>query len=170
VKAIDQPLLLRLGKVPEARLPPQGVRLLLRRKFAMLLPPLREAVATPRRRAALPVIRPLLIAQFRLVLGPLLIAQIAQILAPLLPTVFLAVIGPLRATHFTTVFLLRSIVRLAPVLLPWGPHLAPAAILKSPVGPVEIVPAVAAIFMRLGVMSATPVMFTALGPAERRRH
>jgi hypothetical protein len=152
MKAINQPLLLPLRKIPEPRLPPHGVRLLLRRKLAMLLPPLWKTVAPPRCGTALPVIRPLLIAHIALV-----------------TTVFLVVIGPLLATHVTAVFLSRAIPRFAPVLLTWRAHLAPTAILKSPVRPVKIATAIAAIFMRLALMPAASAVFAALGPAERRR-
>ncbi|HET8637283.1 MAG TPA: hypothetical protein VFL96_10570 [Acidobacteriaceae bacterium] len=178
MEPINQPLLLPLGKVPEARLPSQGVRLLLRRKLAMLLPPLWKAVAPPRRGTALPVIGPLLIAHVALVA-----AVFQVVIGPLLVTVLL-VPGPLLAAHITLVATISLVVvrllllaahvaaviltHFALVLLTRGTHLATAAILKSPVRPVEITSAVTAVFTRLdSLMPTAPAISTALGPTKR---
>jgi len=160
-----------LGKVPEARLPTQGVRLLLRRKLTMLLPPLRKAVASPRRGTALLIIWPLLVANvalvatvFLVVIG-LLLPTVLLVPGPLLAAILLIEIGSLLAAHVAAVFL----PHFALVLLTRCAHLATAAILKSPVRPVEIASAVTAVFTRLkSPMPAAPAMFSALGPTKRR--
>jgi hypothetical protein len=170
-----------LGKVPEARLPTQGVRLLLRRKLTMLLPPLRKAVASPRRRTALLIIWPLLAAHITLVARALVATVFLVVIGLLLPTVLL-VPGPLLAPHITLVATISLVVirllllaahvaavfltHFALVLLTRGTHLATAAILKSPA--VEIASAVAAVFARLETLvPTTPAMLSALGPTKR---